>query len=119
MEIYQNCNIYNDGAWFFATQADAKDDQTVLLEHDQPLIFGKDHDKGIRLKGLAPEVVSLGNGVRESDLLTHDETLDNPAHAYLLSRLTHPEYPVPLGVFRCVDRPDLRRTGEHAGPPSR
>ncbi len=105
VEIYQNCNIYNDGAWFFATEADVKDDQTVILEHGQPIIFGKDRDKGIRVNGLAPEVVTLGNGVSESDLLTHDETLDNPAHAYLLSRLTHPEYPVPFGVFRCVERP--------------
>ena len=54
VEIYQNCNIYNDGAWSFATQADVKDDQTVILEHGQPIIFGKDRDKGIRLNGLAP-----------------------------------------------------------------
>ena len=105
VEIYQNCNIYNDGAWSFATGADVKDDHTMILEHGQPMIFGKDHDKGIRLNGLTAEIVSLGNGVPESDLLVHDETLDNPAHAYLLSRLTHPEHPVPLGVFRCVERP--------------
>ena len=105
VEIYQNCNIYNDGAWSFATQADVKDDHTVILEHGKPMIFGKELDKGIRLNGLSPEVVSLGNETPESDLLVHDETLDNPAHAYLLSRLTHPEHPVPLGVFRCVQRP--------------
>ena len=105
VEIYQNCNIYNDGAWSFATGADVKDDQTVILEHGQPIIFGKDHDKGIRLNGLTPETVSLGNGISEEELLVHDETIDNPAHAYLLSRMTHPENPVPLGVFRCVERP--------------
>lgn len=105
VEIYQNCNIYNNGAWSFATEADIKDDQTVILENDQPIIFGKDRDKGIRLNGLTPEIVSLGNGVAESELLVHNESLDNPAHAYLLSRLTHPEHPVPLGVFRCVERP--------------
>jgi 2-oxoglutarate ferredoxin oxidoreductase subunit beta len=105
VEIYQNCNIFNDGTWSFATESDVKDDNTVLLEHGQPLIFGKDKDKGIRLNGLAPEVVTLGNGITEKDLLTHDETLDNPAHAYLLSRLMYPDYPVPLGVFRNVQRP--------------
>jgi len=105
VEIYQNCNIFNDGTWSFATEADVKDDNTVILEHGQPLIFGKDKDKGIRLKGLAPEVVTLGDGITEDDLLKHDETLDNPAHAYLLSRLMYPDYPVPLGVFRNVQRP--------------
>ena len=104
VEIYQNCNIYNDGAWSFATEANVKDDQTVILEHGQPMIFGKDQDKGIRLNGLAPEIVTLSNG-SEDELLVHDETLDNPAHAYLLSRLTYPDHPAPLGVFRCVTRP--------------
>lgn len=105
VEIYQNCNIYNDGTWSFATEADVKDDNTLLLEHGQPMIFGKEKDKGIRLNGLAPEVVTLGDDVSEDELLKHDETLDNPAHAYLLSRLMYPEYPVPLGVFRNVQRP--------------
>ncbi len=105
VEIYQNCNIFNDGTWSFATEADVKDDNTLILEHGQPMIFGKEKDKGIRLNGLAAEVVTLGDGVSEDDLLKHDETLDNPAHAYLLSRMMYPEFPVPMGVFRNVQRP--------------
>ena len=105
VEIYQNCNIFNDGTWSFATEADVKDDNTLILEHGQPMIFGKEKDKGIRLNGLAAEVVTLGGGVSEDDLLKHDEALDNPAHAYLLSRMMYPEFPVPMGVFRNVQRP--------------
>jgi 2-oxoglutarate ferredoxin oxidoreductase subunit beta len=105
VEIYQNCNIFNDGAWSWATEADIKDDNTIILEHGKPIIFGKDRDKGLRLNGIKPEVVTLGNGITEADLLVHDETLDDPAYAYLLSRLMHPQFPVPLGVFRCVQRP--------------
>ncbi|MCZ6632954.1 MAG: 2-oxoacid:ferredoxin oxidoreductase subunit beta, partial [bacterium] len=105
VEIYQNCNIYNDGAWADFTGANVKDDNTLMLEHGQPMIFGKDKDKGIRLNGLTPEVVTLGNGVSESDLLVHDKNTEQPALAYLLSRMEYPEFPVPLGVFRSIERP--------------
>jgi 2-oxoglutarate ferredoxin oxidoreductase subunit beta len=105
VEIYQNCNIYNDGAWFHITEADVKDDNTLIVEHGQPMIFGKEHDKGIRLNGLGPEVVKLGNGTSENALLVHDETADPPALAYMLSRMEFPNFPVPLGVLRCVERP--------------
>ena len=105
IEIYQNCNIYNDGAWSHVTGADVKDDNTLILEHGKPMIFGKDRDKGIRLKTLNPEVVSLENGVSEEDLLVHDETASQPALAYLLSRMDQPEFPVPLGVIRCLAQP--------------
>lgn len=105
VEIYQNCNIYNDGAWFHVTEGEGKTENALYLEHEQPMIFGKEKDKGIALRGWTPEVVDLGNGVNEEDLLKHDESLDSSALAYLLSRMSHPEYPVPLGVFRCVDRP--------------
>src|SRR5438128_10128298 len=59
VEIYQNCNIFNDGAFEYATAKETKTDTTLYLEHGKPLIFGKDRDKGIRLHGLTPEVVSL------------------------------------------------------------
>ena len=58
----------------------------LFLEHGKPMIFGKDRDKGIRLHGLKPEVVELGNGITEADLLVHDETLDDPTIAFMLSR---------------------------------
>ena len=73
VEILQNCNIFNDGAWETITEKDARDENTIALEHGQPLVFGKAKDKGIRMNGLALEVVTLGNGVGESDLIVHDE----------------------------------------------
>ncbi len=76
----------------------------LILEHGKPLIFGKNRDKGIRLsRNMVPEVVKLGNGITESDLLVHDET--NRAMGYFLSRLTPPEFPTPIGVFRAIERP--------------
>src|SRR5690606_19584282 len=69
------------------------------------LIFGKDRDKGIRLNGTDPEIVSLDEGVSEDDLLFHDERAPEPSLAYLLSRMAYPEFPEPMGVLRCVDAP--------------
>ncbi len=105
VEIYQNCNIFNDLAFEYSTGKDTKDETTVYLEHGQPLVFGKERDKGIRLNGMEPEIVTLGNGVTEDDLLTHDEKATEPCLAYILSRMRHPEFPEPMGVFRAVERP--------------
>jgi len=105
VEIYQNCNIFNNGAYEYATGKDTKDDTTVYLEHQRPLVFGKDRTKGIRLNGWVPEIVTLGEGVSEDDLLLHDERTADPSLAYLLSRMHHPDFPEPMGVFRCVERP--------------
>jgi len=105
VEIYQNCNIFNDGAWFHLTDAETKDDSTMILEDGAPMIFGKDRDKGIRLNGLVPEVVTLGDNLTEADLLVHDEAYESPALATLLSRLDYPNYPLPFGVFRRIERP--------------
>jgi 2-oxoglutarate/2-oxoacid ferredoxin oxidoreductase subunit beta len=105
VEVYQNCNVFNDGAFEWATGRDTKSDTTIEIEHGKPLIFGKNRDKGIRLNGMQLEVVELGKGIQEDDLLFHDEKLTEPSLAYLLSRMRHPEFPEPIGVFRCVDRP--------------
>ncbi|MFH0980486.1 MAG: 2-oxoacid:ferredoxin oxidoreductase subunit beta [Planctomycetota bacterium] len=105
LEIYQNCNIFNDGAYDYATDKNTKDDATLYLEHGKPLIFGRDRNKGIRLNGLEPEIVTLGDGVKEDDLLFHDEKMAQPSLAYLLSRMHYPEFPEPFGVFRAVERP--------------
>ena len=105
VEVYQNCNVFNDGAWEYATDRKVKADNVIELEHGKPLIFGKNRDKGIRLNGLEPEVVELGKGISEDDLLFHDEKSSEPSLAYLLSRMRHPEFPEPIGVFRAVDRP--------------
>ncbi len=103
VEILQNCNIFNDGAFANITDKDQKADAQLVLEHGKPLLFGKNHDKGIRMAGHKLEVVELGNGVSEADLLVHDE--QDPALAFLLSTLMPPTFPAPVGVFRAVDRP--------------
>ena len=105
VEVYQNCNVFNNGAWSYATDRKVKSDHIIELEHGKPLIFGKDRDKGIRLNGMEPEVVELGKGITEDDLLFHDEKSAEPSLAYLLSRMRSPELPEPIGVFRDVDRP--------------
>jgi 2-oxoglutarate ferredoxin oxidoreductase subunit beta len=105
VEIYQNCNIYNDGAFEEFTAKEVRADRMLYLKHGEPMIFGKNEDKGIRLNGLKPEVVQLGSGITEKDLLVHDETLEDPTIAFMLSRMDYPEYPVPVGVIRAVLRP--------------
>jgi 2-oxoglutarate ferredoxin oxidoreductase subunit beta len=106
VEVLQNCNIFNDGAWRSFTDREVRDDKMLALEHGKPMIFGKDRDMGIRLRGLHPEVVKLGvDGVVESDILVHDEHAEDPYLAFMLSRMFAPDYPVPVGVIRDVSRP--------------
>ena len=106
VEVYQNCNVFNDGAWLYAKDRTVKADNVIELEHGKPLIFGKNRDKGIRLNGMEPEVVELGKGITEDDLLFHDEKSPEPSLAYLLSRMRYEDgFPEPIGVFRSVDHP--------------
>jgi 2-oxoglutarate ferredoxin oxidoreductase subunit beta len=114
IEVLQNCNIFNDGAYRDFTDREVRDDRMLVLEHGQPMIFGKDRDKGIRLHGLRPEVVQLGGDVSEADLLVHDEQAEDPYLAFMLSRMWWPDYPVPVGVLRDVSRPthDELMTGQ-------
>ena len=101
IEILQNCNIFNDGAWERLTDKATKADTVLILEHGKPLIFGKNRDKGLRLgAGGSLAVVTLGNGTSESDLLVHDER--NRPLAYMLAHL---ENPTPIGVFHAMARP--------------
>jgi 2-oxoglutarate ferredoxin oxidoreductase subunit beta len=106
VEVYQNCNVFNDGAWDYAKDRDTKMDTTLELQHGKPLIFGKNREKGIRLNGMNPEVVELGKGITEDDLLFHDEKSPEPSLAYLLSRMRYEDgFPEPIGVFRSVEAP--------------
>ncbi len=105
VEIYQNCKIFNDGVFEYATDKSVKADNALYLQHGKPMVFGKDRNKGIRLNGLQPEVVELGNGIREDDLLHHDAQAAEPTLAYLLSRFVYPEFPECIGVFRSIERP--------------
>jgi 2-oxoglutarate/2-oxoacid ferredoxin oxidoreductase subunit beta len=102
IEILQNCNIFNDGAFNELSDKQIKADHQLVLEHGKPLIFGKNKDKGIRMNGQRAEVVQLGNGVTEKDLIVHDET--NLSLAFMLANFEAP-LPSPLGVFYAVSRP--------------
>jgi 2-oxoglutarate ferredoxin oxidoreductase subunit beta len=105
VEVYQNCKIFNDGVFDYAADKKVKADRVLYLEHGKPLIFGKERNKGIRLHGLDPEVVSLNSGSPADDLLVHDEKAEEPSLAFLLSRMVQPRFPECLGVFRAVYRP--------------
>ncbi len=107
LEIYQNCNIFNDGAFALLTEKDTKDDNVLMLEHNQPMVFGKNKDKGIKIDGLKPIVVDLSNGKYSiNDVLVHDEFDESPMRATILSSFTTtPGFPTPVGVFRQIFKP--------------
>jgi 2-oxoglutarate/2-oxoacid ferredoxin oxidoreductase subunit beta len=105
IEIYQNCSVFNDGSFSQFTDKDIKDDNVVSLEHGKPLIFGKEKDKGIRLDGFTPEIVSLKDGKHSvNDLLVHNEK--DTTLSFILSDMTyHSHLPRPIGVFLSIERP--------------
>jgi 2-oxoglutarate ferredoxin oxidoreductase subunit beta len=106
IEIYQNCNVFNDGAFDAFKESDVKAERQVRVEHGKPLLFGANKDKGLRLdpRTLGLEVVRLGeNGATLEDVLVHDET--NPMFAAMLTRMPFPEFPVALGVLHATLRP--------------
>ncbi|MCB0711864.1 MAG: 2-oxoacid:ferredoxin oxidoreductase subunit beta [Ignavibacteriae bacterium] len=102
IEIYQNCNIFNDGAFSQLTERDVKDDNVLPLKHGEPMIFGKESDKGIRLNGLRLEVVSLSDTSVE-ELLKHDESSQELAHTLALM-IDRPGMPTPIGVIYREER---------------
>jgi 2-oxoglutarate/2-oxoacid ferredoxin oxidoreductase subunit beta len=105
VEVFQNCNIFNDGAFKGFTDKEVRDDRVIYVQHGKPLVYGKNHDKGLRLNGTNLEVVTLGNGISESDLLVYNEEDPSPVMAYLVSALEFPHFPVPVGVFRNISKP--------------
>lgn len=107
IEIFQNCNIFNDGAFEILTEKATKDDNVVVLEHNKPLLFGKNNDKGIKLDGFTPIVVDLTTGeFSKDDLWVHDEFDESPARAMILSTMENiPGIPTPIGIFRQVHKP--------------
>ena len=98
IEIYQNCNIFNDGAFSNLTDRDTKEEQLLRLEHGQPLIFGKDKDKGLVLKGSQLSVLQLGDDRTADDVLVHNSGDKNMAR--LLAGMTYNgELPTPIGIM--------------------
>ena len=106
IEVLQNCVIFNDGIHEKVTAKEVRDDRTLILKHGEPMIFGKNNDKGLILDGLKLKVVKLGEkGIREKDILVHDAAESNPGIQYMLANMRYPEYPVALGVIRSVPGP--------------
>ena len=105
IEVYQNCNIFNDGAFRYMTDKEARDEQTVYLEHGKPLVFGKDKNRGVRLHGTRLEVIEFGDGLGPEDCLVWDESDLNPTIAFMVAQMTPPHFPTPVGVLRAVEMP--------------
>ena len=125
VEIYQNCNIFNDGAFLALTSKEGGSRNRIYLEHGKPVRFGTDLEKGVRMdKDGRLEIVSVSD-VDISHLVVHDEHRDNPSLAFALSRIAEgPTTPTPFGIFRDVERPvygevmenQLRSASEKQGP---
>jgi 2-oxoglutarate/2-oxoacid ferredoxin oxidoreductase subunit beta len=108
LEIYQNCNIFNDGAFEVFTEKSSKPDETIFLEQGKPLVFGAKSDKGIKLDGFTPRVVDLNNGFSADDCWVHDER-DMYKAQILIRIFDDPKVaghlPRPFGVFYQTERP--------------
>ncbi|MDF2742790.1 MAG: thiamine pyrophosphate enzyme domain protein TPP-binding protein [Actinomycetia bacterium] len=106
VEIYQNCNIFNDGAFDLLKEPDTRADNQIRLEHGKPIRFGQDGERGVRLTDdCRVELVEVAD-VGEDALLVHDEHRAEPSLAFMLCRLSHgADGPTPIGVFRDVERP--------------
>ena len=125
IEIYQNCNIFNDGAFVALTGKEGRSKNRIYLEHGKPVRFGADDEKGVRMTGEGRlEVVDVAS-TGADQLLVHDEHRDDPSLAFALAGIAAgPTQPTPIGVFRDVQRPvygdgieqQLRTAAEQQGP---
>ncbi|WP_106848559.1 2-oxoacid:ferredoxin oxidoreductase subunit beta [Blastococcus sp. Marseille-P5729] len=105
VEIYQNCNIFNDGAFDILKNPDTRDEAIIPIEHGQPLVFGKQQPRAVVRDGFSMKVVDAAS-VAESEILTHDAHCDDPSYAFALSRLSGSDLShTPMGIFRQVQRP--------------
>ena len=109
VEIYQNCNIYNDGAYRSFTEKSVRQDRVLYLEDGQPLLFGEDKKKGIQLdSNFRPKIVEVGvDGVTVEDILVWDADAENLGLPMAMTEMPEDQFPVPIGVFRRRSRPTL------------
>jgi len=106
VEIYQNCNIFNDGAFDLVAGKEHKAENQIRLEHEKPIRFGANNEKGIRLSGRASVEIVDVEQAGEENLIVHDVHREDPALAFMLAHIaTGPTMPTPIGIFRDVDRP--------------
>ncbi|MFN0093986.1 MAG: 2-oxoacid:ferredoxin oxidoreductase subunit beta [Dehalococcoidia bacterium] len=111
VEVYQNCNIFNDGAFASFAEKEVRQDKMLYLDDGQPLRFGKSNERGIRLNGFTPEIVedvTSGDG-----LLVHNAKATDPTLANILVGMDYPAFPVPVGVLRAVEEPCFEDLADH------
>jgi 2-oxoglutarate ferredoxin oxidoreductase subunit beta len=106
IEIYQNCNIFNDGAFDLLKEPGTRDDWTIRLEHGQPIRFGKDGSRAVVRASDGSLTIADDVAADDPRVVVHDAHLDNPAYAFALGRLSSLDARyAPIGVFRSVERP--------------
>lgn len=107
VEVLQNCVIYNDKTHAAISDREFKDDRQIVLRHGEPMIFGKNKDKGLILDAehLKLKVVELGDKYSEKDLLVHNAKEVNPGMHLMLANMQYPEHPVAFGIIRSIDAP--------------
>ena len=107
VEIFQNCNVFNDGAFAAITKKDKRDSMLIQLNHGEPIKFGADNEFGVTSNSQGNAEIVKVSDVGEAALIVHDENSENPSSAFALSRLASGPYePTPVGVFRQVQRPE-------------
>ncbi|MCB2222582.1 MAG: 2-oxoacid:ferredoxin oxidoreductase subunit beta [Actinobacteria bacterium] len=105
VEIYQNCNVFNDKAFQALTGKQERTENRVHLEHGKPVTFGPDDEHGVMIHDGTAHIVDVAE-VGIANIHVHDAGAESPAAAFALSRLSHGPYgPTPIGVFRSVERP--------------
>jgi 2-oxoglutarate ferredoxin oxidoreductase subunit beta len=106
VEVYQNCNVFNDGAFDTILNKDARPDMLIDLKHGEPVRFGAEREMGVVMNNFGEAQIVRVDDVGEDKLVVHDEHRHDPSLAFALSRLAdHPDTPTPVGIFRAVDRP--------------
>jgi 2-oxoglutarate ferredoxin oxidoreductase subunit beta len=106
VEVYQNCNVFNDGAFDAILNKDARPEMLIDLKHGEPVRFGAERELGVTMNAYGEAKIVRVEDVGEDRLVVHDERRSDPSLAFALSRLAeHPETPTPVGVFRAVERP--------------
>jgi 2-oxoglutarate ferredoxin oxidoreductase subunit beta len=110
VEIFQNCHIFNDGAFHNVSKRGMKEQLTVNLQHGEPLIYGADVKKAVVLEGLNAKAVTVQGEQLPDNVIVHDATSGNDVYSYMLSRFRNPDLPLPIGVFKKVDKPTYEET---------
>ena len=106
VEVYQNCNVFNDGAFEAVTAKDARSEMLINLKHKEPIRFGSSQEHGVVLNAFGECEIAEVADVGVENLIVHDETRTDPTLAFALSRLADgPTSPTPVGVFRSIERP--------------